>query len=195
MKANRTLILNALLIVILLVSCKKEENNPPPTPPTTTIAIGESYQGGKIAYILQAGDIGYDANVPHGLIAAQSDQGTAEWGCYIIAISGAGGTAIGTGNQNTIDIMAGCSTAGIAACLCGDLVFGGYSDWYLPSKNELNQLYLNRVAIGGFANNYYWSSTEDSSSGGAWAHGFGSGIQTWFGKASDYLGVRAVRAF
>ena len=50
MKANRTLILNALLLVFLLVSCKKEENNPPPTPPT--IAIGESYQGGKIAYII-----------------------------------------------------------------------------------------------------------------------------------------------
>ena len=47
MKANRTLILNALLLVFLLVSCKKEENNPPPT-----IAIGESYQGGKIAYII-----------------------------------------------------------------------------------------------------------------------------------------------
>ena len=54
MKVNRTLILNALLIVILFMSCKKEENNPPPpTPPPPTIAIGESYQGGKIAYIIQ----------------------------------------------------------------------------------------------------------------------------------------------
>ena len=161
MKANRTLILNALLIVVLLVSCKKEENNPPPTPPTTTIAIGESYQGGKIAYILQAGDIGYDANVPHGLIAAPSDQSTgASWGCKGTLIQGVNwNNAIGTGSQNTFEIMVLCSTIGIAARLCGDLELGGYSDWYLPSKDELNQLYINRVAIGTFSDVNYWTST------------------------------------
>ena len=158
MKANRTLILNTLLLVVFY-SCTPENPTPNPTP-TPTIAIGQSYQGGKIAYILQAGEIGYDANVQHGLIAAPSDQGTAEWGCYGTEISGADGTAIGTGAQNTIDIMNGCSEVGIAARLCGDLVLGGYSDWYLPSLDELNQLYINRVAIGGFANYYYWSSTE-----------------------------------
>ena len=76
------------------------------------------------------------------------------------AASGAGGTAIGTGNQNTIDIMAGCATAGIAARLCGDLVQGGYSDWYLPSRDELSKLCLNRIAIGGFTQDWYWSSTK-----------------------------------
>ena len=185
----KTLLLNCSLIVILFVSCKKEENNTTPS-----IAIGESYQGGKIAYILQAGDIGYDSNVPHGLIAAPSDQGNAEWGCLGTPISGADGIAIGTGAQNTIDIMNGCSTAGIAARLCGDLVFGGYSDWYLPSKDELNKLYINRLAIGGFEIYTYFSSTEYDNSN-AWSHYFDEGSQFSDGKNFNGRFVRAVRSF
>jgi hypothetical protein len=156
---------------------------------TTTsnlFAIGQSYQGGIVAYI--------DSSGIHGLIAAPSDQGVAPWGCYGTLISGADGTAIGTGNQNTIDIMTGCNEAGIAARLCGDLVLGGYSDWYLPSKDELNMLYINKVAIGGFADNYYWSSTEgDNYNAGTQYFGYGS--QNNFLGKNNYLGVRAVRAF
>jgi hypothetical protein len=115
------------------------------------------------------------------------------WGCNGTAISGADGTAIGTGNQNTIDIMTFCNEAGIAARLCGDLVLGGYSDWYLPSTSELNQLYLNKVAIGGFADYYYWSSSEGDN-GNAWNQYFGNGSQNSFSKYYTYY-VRAVRAF
>ena len=175
MKSNRTLILNTLLIVIFY-SCTPE--NPTPT-------IGQSYQGGKIAYI--------DASGLHGLIAAPSDQGQAPWGCMGTAIAGADGTAIGTGSQNTIDIMTGCSEASIAARLCGDLVLGGYSDWYLPSKDELNKLYPNRVAIGGFANSYYWSSTESHNSL-ADIQEFYDGLHN-YGNKDGYLPVRAVRSF
>ncbi len=158
------------------------------------LRVGDEYQGGKIAYILVSGDLGYDENVQHGLIATAADISTvAQWGCQGTAISGAEGTAIGTGNQNTIDIMAGCATAGIAARLCGDLVQGGYSDWYLPSKDELNKLRINRSAIGGFASVGYWSSTE-ADDNGAWIQDFSDGNQTTYYK--NYTSyVRAIRAF
>ena len=143
--------------------------------------------------------------MPHGLIAAPSDQSSgAEWGCRLILISGAGGTAIGTGNQNTIVIMNDCSTAGIAARICGDLVLNGYNDWYLPSKDELNKLYLNKTAVGGFASSAsirYWSSTEGGSCGscpvgifGAWNQSFSNGTQ-FDDPRNITLSVRAVRAF
>ena len=161
----------------------------------TPLAIGQSYGGGKIAYILVSGDPGYDANVPHGLIAAASDQSTsAQWGCTLIAIQGADGTALGTGNQNTIDIMAGCATAGIAARICGDLALSGFSDWYLPSRDELNKLFINRVIIGGFINAGYWSSSETGFNTTAWYQNFFIGTQNTDEKNITYR-VRAVRAF
>ena len=65
--------------------------------------------------------------------------------------------------------------------------------WRLPTKDELNVLYIYKDKIGGFASNYYWSSTEDNNDT-AWREAFGFGFQGYDGKNYKY-NVRAVRAF
>ncbi|MFO7702593.1 MAG: DUF1566 domain-containing protein [Psychroflexus maritimus] len=163
--------------------------------------VGDFMEGGVVFYIFQNGDPGYVAGETHGLVCAIQDQSTGtQWGCSGTSISTS--TSLGTGNQNTITIMSGCSTAGIAARLCGDLVLNGYSDWYLPSKDELNLMYQNKATIdatasanggSGFAITFYWSSTEFNNDN-AWIQYFDSGFQNYNLK---YLSnsVRAVRAF
>ena len=68
-----------------------------------------------------------------------------------------------------------------------------FTDWYLPSKDELNKLYLQRKIVGGFTSNYYWSSSEFDNLH-AWNQYFGNGKQNYHGKNLTLL-VRAVRAF
>ncbi len=160
--------------------------------------IGQNYQGGKIAYVHAPGDPGYVFGEFHGIIAAPTDQPAGagrQWGCYGTLLSGDFGSTVGTGNQNTIDIMAGCTQPDIAARICGDLVLNGYSDWYLPSNIELEILYNNRAAIGGFGPPYYlfWSSSQYDS---GFAHylDFSNGL-TFLAKKNESYSVRPIRSF
>jgi hypothetical protein len=160
------------------------------------LAIGDSFQGGKLAYVLVSGDTGFNAAVPHGFIAQNADQ-SAVWGVEGLPVAGADGTAISAGLQNTIDIIAGDPTAGNAARRCRGVTINGYSDWYLPSKDELNKLYISRTLIGGFnPAGWYFSSTEGNSATYAWYQDFSTGSQAGIGAHKDWaLSVRAIRSF
>jgi hypothetical protein len=137
-----------------------------PTPSRIVLTLNQSYQGGIIVYILQSGDTGYDANVQHGLIMPTTDTGGVNtlWGCLGTNITGTT-SSIGSGQANTTAIVNQCATAGIAARLCNDLTSGGYSDWYLPSKDEWVQISgAQSGALIPAANltdgNAYWTSTQ-----------------------------------
>jgi hypothetical protein len=166
---------------------------------TISLSIGDNYQGGKVAYILVKGDPGYDVNTPHGIIAATSDQSDQliriKWDKGTYTITGATGTAIGTGLSNTNKIIASQGEPAIsyAAGLARAYKGGGYTDWYLPSKDELEKLSYTREIIGGFVNYYYWSSSEVDLSK-AWFQTFFSGRQSISVKGEPAI-VRAIRSF
>jgi len=158
-------------------------------PNSTVFYIGDNGPaGGKVFYLT-------DNTGLHGLEAAPADQSSGVvWGCDGSIINGADGTAVGTGAANTADIVAGCAEANTAAKIADAYALNGYTDWYLPSKDELNLLYQQKTVVGGFANSNYWSSSE-SSGNFAWYQGFfRHGLQDYYSK-NGTLPVRAVRAF
>jgi hypothetical protein len=110
---------------------------------------------------------------------------------------GGTGTAVGTGRQNTqviVNFLMSKGESGRAAQVSDALVYGGYDDWFLPSKDELNLIYTNlkKPGLGGFRNEEYWSSSRKSESE-AWYQQFNNGNQG-SGNTSERW-VRAVRAF
>jgi hypothetical protein len=164
--------------------------------PAVTGGTGQAgYNGGGGAIIVITEPFRYFEVAPVGVEVSRT------WATDInsnrtTAVSGADGTAIGTGAQNTIDIVAqsGNVAATSAAVYCSELTYGGYSDWFLPSGDELNQMYVNRVALNtGFSATYYWSSSEYDYFRGMVQY-FPSGARQTGGKG-DTLSVRPVRFF
>jgi hypothetical protein len=100
-------------------------------------------------------------------------------------------TAIGAGYSNTQKMLGGCTygAANTAVAYSG----GGKSDWHLPSKDEMNQLYLRRTTVGGLDGAAYWSSSEYGALG-TWGQYFVDGNQLSYLKDGT-ISVRPVRAF
>ena len=190
----------AFVLFATTISCTKENINK--VPGGSAIAadnnialrilhIGDSYRGGTIFYL--------DSTRRYGLIAATSDMdSTLTWWNGTSIITGANKTGIGFGNNNTNKIIAAEGKPGnYAALLCSKDTSGGFSDWFLPSKGELNQLYRQKAFVGGLVDTmYYWSSSESTNFNdiGAWAQVFYDGHQVELLKYDKYR-VRAVRAF
>jgi len=166
---------------------------------TSGLKIGDNYQGGKVAYFFVPDDPGYVSGEVHGLIVATNDQGFGlQWYNGTNVLIGSTSRNIGTGKSNTNSIIAIQGAGNYAAALCHNLTLGGFNDWYLPSMDELNILYINRTLInGGFmgSNWYYWSSTEADAEN-AWAQCLADGNQRRDGgnKFCSYC-IRPIRTF
>jgi len=150
--------------------------------------IGATFGGGLVFY---------NDGLGHGLSSAPTDQSAGiQWYNGSYTVTGATATAIGTGNANTNTIVASQGAGSYAAKLCADLVLNTYSDWYLPSKDELNLMYVNLKSnsMGGFAASSYWSSSENYNYY-AWNQFFSNGNQYSYSYKYYTYYVRAVRAF
>ena len=167
--------------------------------------VGELYGGGVVFSIEQNGT--------HGLICSMIDLSTFQaWSNVTDVLIGPTAQSYWDGQSNTNAIIAQAGHTTSAAKLCADYTnadygTGVYSDWYLPARGELEQLYGNLFLVqkaldrdGNAATtvfdiiNFYWSSSEYSN-GYAWTFNGGyGGSDNGYSKASTGY-VRAVRAF
>ena len=150
-------------------------------------AIGDTGPGQGIVFFISA-------DGEHGLEAAPSNQGTGiKWSNQYDTVINAVRNGVNAGLYNTERIIINQGGGNYAAQLCANYRGGGYGDWYLPSKRELNLLYRQKAVVGGFANDYYWSSTAYIGDL-AFAQYFKDGFK--YDDDTDHLlRVRAIRAF
>ncbi len=196
---------------------------PAPTPPTlpaptpTPAACGTvgatGPGGGKVFYVDMSRAVGsqcFEA-APIGWSGGGDPQ--VAWGCEGMDIPGANPTGIGTGEANTVAIVTMCGTVGIAAWVADWSSNAGQTDWFLPSKDELNQLckfargqsttvtdqavFCNATGtlqFGFTAFDTYWSSSQ-ADDVRAWYQYFGSGARSANNKNYRLSFMRPVRAF
>ena len=187
---KKLLFLLLIAPLFFISSCEDESNNVDPL-----YEIGDLAEGGIVFYLDETGE--------HGLVAAMEDlEEGYEWGCNGTGLSGADGTSSGAGYQNTLDIVSGCSETPIAASEALAYESEGYSDWCLPSRDELIDMY-NTIGNGGSEGNIggfeisglvlYWSSSEYSNNF-AWFVTFANGGSFYVSKSNAFR-VRVIRAF
>jgi uncharacterized protein len=208
--------------VTLITTLGRHNNNPslPPTPVTLIpyylwanrgageMTVWMSTAGYAIGDIGPAGGFVFYENPNFAadgwryLEAAPFDQSAgAKWGCFRRAIEGARGTAVGTGIQNTRDMLAACTDRGGASDLCATLVVNGVGGWFLPARDELALMYRNLKASGlgdfrdgGADNVSYWASSQLTADMAAHIDFADQGRQHFDDKDFPRR-VRAIRAF
>ena len=173
-------------------------------------ALSDIINNGQVAQSLSIGDFvggGYvfwidPTDNTKGLVSAVEDQSTGiRWFNGTHITTGATGTAIGTGAVNTTAIInaQGETETSYAAGLASAYNGGGYTDWFFPSKDELNEMYINKStldAISGFtpfSASVYWTSSEVANNR-AWKQNFSNGGQVSDNAKHSSSAVRAIRA-
>jgi len=125
--------------------------------------IGDTAFGGLVFYV----DPTTSYPDQKGLVCAMSDQSN---GIAFVPFRNpwpyfnASGTSIGTGSSNSSIILSTFGNSETAATLCANYSGGGFSDWYLPSIGELNELCLHKDSVPISTGGIYWSSTAMGSS-------------------------------
>lgn len=206
-----------LIATTFLMSCHRDDCNQ-----STNHQIGDYYQGGVIIYLFQPGESGYISGQQHGIISSTVDQTfnsistyyPGETGCMwqpgiysstaqttYFNLTNATATAIGNGGKNTNLILSTAQQTGLpfpAATLARNYNGGGFTDWSLPCKDELQKQYEKRNLIGGFSNGWYWSSTEKNiyyAEALNFATGNFDNIGGYKGPGGTPYKVRAIRYF
>jgi hypothetical protein len=144
--------------------------NATPAPATPSYKIGDTGPGGGIVFY----DKGSTSSGWRYMEVAAESLGKAVWndGRFISGTD----IAVGTGKQNTQLIV---RSGGMAAMFCNAYRGGGFSDWFLPSKDEMNLIYINLVKIYRIADwqDMFWTSSEATNDGDAWSQSFSDGQQ------------------
>ncbi len=163
-------------------------------------SIGMKAFGGVIFYL--------DKTKKHGLVVSTENVGgswmTYPWGCYGLSINDAEGIDVGTGRLNTNAIVNACDEKETAASACVNYQSEGFSDWFLPSLEELELIADNLgfddefSSVIEFDNSNYLSSTQLSNEkhkiNYAWSVNLIEGY-TMSSNKSNKQKIRAVRAF
>ena len=235
MKQSKFIVIT-FISILLTVSCSKEDNENDQDKLSVTERLnrgetpfqiyrsnnnlldslyGKTYQGGLIFYLNTSNGTGF---IAAGENQTYNNYEISDWGCESVVISGAENSSIGSGSNNTNSIINNCSSTGIAAEVCSSLLLNGFSDWFLPSQDELNLMYVNlhTNGLGDFKESitvnipnpggginihhtiYYWSSTQSLSYDNmAWVQKFSDGSQydLEVGIKSLKHMIRAIREF
>jgi hypothetical protein len=179
------------------------DTTPAAPPPAPAYKIGDTGPAGGLIFY----DKGNNSDGWRYLEASSQDAGTAEWGARGYDLSGTD-TKVGAGKHNTDVIMyymRNSGEIGKAAQVARQYTQGGYTDWFLPSKDELHLIYTNLrlKLLGDFSMDWYWASSQSNNSG-AWCQQFSDGTQTSESSTALYYhpgrkdmthSVRAIRQF